>query len=274
MAYRWSISAQALRWRANRALPSGLPRTIASLTELLLLFLLVVQCVRLFWLMVTPIGPLGEWTGRQPVSIPYEDRIALFRSFDPFHPADSAQSGPATVTSLALKLFGTRVNEASGQGSAILAGPDGVQGSYAVGEDILPGVSLKAVSFDHVTIARDGREEAIFLDQSQSVTPMSTGPALPSTLANGTAPVAPPVAFKPRMTGGAMSGLVVGSVAGKPLPSGLREGDVVTRVNGRAIAAADDIAVLQQALVPGAKVALTVEREGVALPITVTVPAL
>ena len=90
----------------------------------------------------------------------------LFRSasFDPFTRAPAANSGGQVVTSLALKLFGVRVNEASGLGSAIIATPDGVQGSFAVGDEILPGVTLKSVEFDHVTIDRGGAEETVFLD--------------------------------------------------------------------------------------------------------------
>src|SRR3546814_4797376 len=37
-----------------------------------------------------------------------------------------------------------------------VAGPNGVQNSFAVGEEIMPGVVLKAVAFDHITIDRGG----------------------------------------------------------------------------------------------------------------------
>src|SRR3546814_6656978 len=43
-----------------------------------------------------------------------------------------------------------------------------MQSSFAVGDAILPGVVLKAVAFDHVSIDRGGAEEQIFIDQSDS----------------------------------------------------------------------------------------------------------
>ncbi len=93
-----------------------------------------------------------------------------------------------TVTSLNLKLFGIRQDQASGQGSAIIAGSDGQQRSIAVGEEIEPGVTLKAVGFDSVTISRGGADEQLFMDQSQAPATVAapTGPAAPA------APVAQP----------------------------------------------------------------------------------
>ena len=70
------------------------------------------------------------------------------------------------VTSLNLKLYGVREDRATGRGSAIIALPDGRQLSFAVGEEIMPGVTLTAVGFDNVTISRGGTAEQIFLDQS------------------------------------------------------------------------------------------------------------
>ena len=53
----------------------------------------------------------------------------------------------------------------SGRGSAIIdAG--GVQTSFLVGEAVMPGVTLEAVDFDNVTIARGGVREKLYLDQS------------------------------------------------------------------------------------------------------------
>ena len=103
-------------------------------------------------------------------------------SFDPFFRLSGA-AGPVTVTSLNLKLFGIRQDQASGQGSAIIAGSDGQQRSVAVGEEIEPGVTLKSVDFDSVTISRGGADEQLFMDQSQ--TPGTATPAAPS------APAAP-----------------------------------------------------------------------------------
>ncbi|MBU0775953.1 MAG: secretion system protein C, partial [Alphaproteobacteria bacterium] len=135
-----------------------------ALLEKGLIALLALQLVRLAWVVVTPVGSFGPWEGRQAQLLPPAARQALFASFDPFFRSGAPQTaGKGVVTSLALTLYGIRLNEGSGLGSAIIAAPDGVQNSFAVGDEVLPGVVLKSVSFDHVTIDRGGAEEQIFL---------------------------------------------------------------------------------------------------------------
>lgn len=138
-----------------------------SLVEKLLLGLLALQCAGLIWTVLTPVGSFGSWEGRQAQFLSVAERQALFSGFDPFYRSGPQRPGGGVVTSLALTVYGIRLNEGSGQGSAIVAGPDGVQNSFAVGEEIMPGVVLKAVAFDHITIDRGGAEEQVFLDQSQ-----------------------------------------------------------------------------------------------------------
>ena len=93
-----------------------------TLLELALLALLALQCARLIWTAATPVGPLGDWSGT--ASVRGDSAGAVLGSFDPFFRLSGA-GGPVTVTSLNLKLFGIRQDQASGQGSAILAGSDG-----------------------------------------------------------------------------------------------------------------------------------------------------
>jgi general secretion pathway protein C len=150
-----------------------------TLLELALLALIALQCARLIWTAATPVGPLGDWSGTATAR--GDSSAAVLGSFDPFFRLSGA-AGPVTVTSLNLKLFGIRQDQASGRGSAIIAGSDGQQRSIAVGEEIEPGVILKSVDFDSVTISRGGADEQLFMDQSQSpatVTPPA-GPARPA----------------------------------------------------------------------------------------------
>ncbi|HEX8467274.1 MAG TPA: type II secretion system protein N [Allosphingosinicella sp.] len=150
-----------------------------TVLELALLALLALQCARLIWTALTPVGPLGDW---QSAEVRSDSRAGLLGGFDPFFRLSGA-AGPVTVTSLNLKLFGIRQDQASGRGSAIIAGSDGQQRSIAVGEEIEPGVTLKSVDFDSVTISRGGADEQLFMDQSQApvtVTPSApAGPAAP-----------------------------------------------------------------------------------------------
>lgn len=114
---------------------------------------------RAIWLAVTPAGPLGT----PPVTATLASPLALAGS-DPFFP-QSATTADA-VSGLDLTLVGTRVDNASGRGSAIIATPDGRQQSFAVGEDIMPGVKLVAVAFESVTLDRGGARETLYIDQS------------------------------------------------------------------------------------------------------------
>lgn len=253
---------------------------VYSLAELVLLGALAVQCARLVWTVVTPLSPLGEW---RPASVTLPGAPGdVLRSFDPFNrlSGGAAQSGAGVVTSLQLTLFGTRIDEATGRGSAILAGPDGEQKSVAVGEEIMPGVILREVAFDHVAIERNGAREDLFLDQSAG--------AAASTPVPGAAdqPVAPTtssgitvqqfqreIGFVPRVEGGRVSGLVV-----RPAESGaafraagLREGDIVTEIGGRAVQGAGDIERLATQYAGGGAIAITVDRGGRTVPLSIQV---
>lgn len=139
-----------------------------------LALLLLIQAVRLVWAIVTPLGPVGDWKTNQVQVLPPQSRMALFSSFDPFFRGGQQATGNV-VTSLQLTLFGIRMNEGSGLGSAILAGPDGVQDSFAVGDEIMSGVTLDGVRFDHVIIDRNSVKESLYIDQSvpaETVTPV------------------------------------------------------------------------------------------------------
>jgi general secretion pathway protein C len=279
--------------RLPRALPVWLrggrrsPREIGPLLLAALLgALLVLQLVRLLWTLVTPFSPLGAWQPQAAVIASPAERRALFTSFDPFF--RSAPQGPAsaTVTALGLVLFGVNINEATGGGSAIIAGEDGVQTSYAVGDEIAPGVRLVGVAFDHVLLDRGGARESLFLDQSGDAAAANPVTALPAPVTEvGSAPAAgnnargelspatlrAGVAFAPRAENGRVTGLVVQPQGDGAVfrAAGLRPGDVVRSVNGRPIGSAGDAAALANQLTPGARLSLEVERGAGVVPIAI-----
>ena len=249
---------------------------VYSVAELLLLAGLAAQAARLVWAIVTPVSPLGEWRPAPVAEVAAP--VALLNGFDPFTRL-SATSGPAVVTSLQLTLFGTRVDEAMGRGSAIIAGPDGIQRAIAVGEEIQPGVTLKAVAFDHVTVDRGGVSENLFLDQSGAAT--TAGAA--STAAPGVLPqpgAGVPVAqlrqeigFIPRIDAGRVSGLVVRSQGSGAAfrAAGLRDGDVITSIGGRPVSGPDDVERIARDFAGGGNVPITVERGQETLPLAIPV---
>ena len=256
---------------------------VYSLAELILIAGLATQSARLVWTLVTPVSPLGDWRPAQ-ITVPGRPYDVL-AGFDPFFRLGGAQPGPATVTSLQLTLFGIRVDEASGRGAAILAGPDNIQKSVAVGEEIQPGVRLKAVAFDHITIDRGGTAEDLFLVQSDAP---AAGAPPGGTPAPG-APLAPPppgaapairadqirneIGFIPRIDGGRISGLVVRSQGSGTLfrNAGLRDGDVVTAIGGRPVSGPQDLDRVTADFAGGGNIPITVERGSQTLALAITI---
>lgn len=274
---RLRLDARGRRWL--RRLPVV---NVYSVAELALMAVLAVQGARLLWVIVTPVSPLGEWRPLAPAIA--GSPSAILEGFDPFFRLQGQQGAPAAVTNLQLTLFGTRLDEASGRGSAILAGADGVQRSVSVGEEIQPGVTLKAVAFDHITIDRGGRSEDLYLDQSDAP------PATPA--AQGAAPVPAPgsvppqggvalaqlrsdIGFIPRLDGGRVSGLVVrpqgSGVAFRA--AGLREGDIVTALGGRPVTGPGDLDRLASDFAQGGSLSITVERGDQTLPLALQIAA-
>jgi general secretion pathway protein C len=167
------------------------------------------------------------------------------------------------VTSLALTVYGIRLNEGSGLGSAIVAGPDGVQNSFAVGEEIMPGVRLKAVAFDHITIDRGGAEEQVFLDQSQPApvaAPEGGAPPVAGTDNPTADSLKRDVGFAPRMQNGRVTGMILTAKGPGFQSAGFQPGDIVTQIDGQPVGSVGDLQALQGKIVPGARISLTVER--------------
>lgn len=249
---------------------------VYSAAELLLLAALAVQGARLVWTVATPVTPLGDWHPAA-TSLP-GSAYDILTGFDPFFRL-SGEAGPAQVTSLHLTLFGTRIDDAMGESSAIIAGPDGIQNSVALGGEVAPGVKLKAVFFDHVTLDRGGAAEDLFIDQSGPATPAAPGVA-PTPAAAAAAPANGPlvqlrseIGFVPQVEGGRISGLVVHPQGSGALfaRAGLRDGDVVTSIGGRPVTGPQDIDRVAADFAGGGAVPLVVERGSQTLPLSLPI---
>jgi general secretion pathway protein C len=246
---------------------------IGNIFIALIVILLAVQVTRIFWVIVTPVGPLAGWRAPSVNLVPPSARQALFSSFDPFYPINSAAATTQNVTSLNLVLFGVRANESSGGGSAIIAGEDGIQKSFVVGEEVAPGVTLDAVAFDHVILSRGGVKESLYLDQSapaETVTPSGAAPqAAPAASETGglnAQTLQKAIGFAPRNEGGRVTGLVLRAQDdGTMLKlAGFQAGDIVVAVNGRPVSSATDVIAQIR---PGARISVEVERGGSKVPI-------
>ena len=242
----------------------------------LLAALCVALLANLFWVLVGPLGSIGNWKPKQPLILPASARMALFASFDPFSRTTTQSDGVIAITSLTLSLFGTRVNEFSGSGSAILAGTDGVQQNYLVGTEVMPGVTLSQVAFDHVVLTRNGVKEFLFIDQSVPAETVSETAATGTTAAPtatdsgevklNAATLRDSVNISPRNQGGRVTGLILSAKddGGMLRNAGLATGDIVVTINGRPVGSVQDIAAQ---LRPGAKLTLEVERGSQKIPI-------
>lgn len=207
-------------------------RSLVAAAQVLLALVLAFAAARLVWALLVPIGPVGA---PPPPPLAARSDAGVLGRFDPFFQMLDG-GGPTVVSDLAIDLYGTRVDNVSGRGSAII-GVDGTQRSFLVGEEIMPGVTLHSVAFDSVTVSRGGALEQLFLDQSVPARPVS--------------PAAPPAADTPAVqiplerVGREITGELVrsgGEVQGlalKPIGSGglfneigLKTGDVLLSANG------------------------------------------
>lgn len=260
----------ALKPRARqllRQLPVGSPTAILRAA---LIVALGVQGARLVWAVAEPMGPVGAW--RASAVVPPAD-VALLGRFDPFGRL-GASDGPVAASSLPIKLFGVRLDAATGQGSAIIAGPDGVQQSFALGDAVMPGVILRAVAFDSVTVDRGGALEQVFLDQSVPPRAVVGGP--PPTPGAVAAPAPPPSPIPGvSLSAPTANGVTVSGDAANPAfrASGLQPGDVVTAVNGSPVRAGTQIDSLLAEPSETGITALTVTRAGQTLTVNVQGPS-
>lgn len=267
------------RWSQYRRL---LPGDVYFWAKAGLLALLAIQFARLAWAIATPVGPLGEWRPAQARLLSPQAQAAALSAIDPFFRNGPALADVANEASnLALQLFGVRENRSTGTGSAIIGPPDGEQRSYAVGEEISAGITLAAVFFDYVVLDRGGRQEKLYLDQSQDADVVDAAPSASATAAGASGDAQPLTAatarqafsFAPRMQNGRVTGVLVSPAgnAGQFASAGFRPGDVIVAVNGARITAATDLVQLQSSIAPGARLSLTVERGAQAVPIALNI---
>jgi general secretion pathway protein C len=251
-----------------------LPRDLYFWLKAILLALIAVQLVRLAWLIMTPVGPFGDWKPAQARLLPAQTQSALIATVDPFFRGQTAAAHASAASTAGLQLFGVRQEGTSGNGSAIIGTPDGEQRSYVVGEEIVPGVKLAAVAFDYVTLDRGGGTERLaFPSEVDAEAPLPVAPTGAAAAAAGSgltaAALRQAVSFAPRNQGTRITGIVVSPGRNPEIfhTTGFLPGDVVVAVNGARITSATDVQQLQNSLAPGARLALTVERGAQAVPL-------
>lgn len=257
------IARRLQQWKLTRSGPY--PWVLA-----LAVFALLFQSVQLIFAIVTPIGPIGDWRPPMATIIPVEERSGLLAAFDPYYRGDAPSAGPTQVTSLDLTLFGVTINRATGDGSAIIAGPDDVQNSYALGQEVAPGAVLAELGMDHVWIESGGQREILYIDQSipaEDVAPADragasaggSGGAATSGVSISPIALAEGLSIQPRRQGDRVTGLTVAPQGDGAIfrRLGLQPGDVIVSANGKPVRSAADL--MSQAR-SGSNLSLRLER--------------
>jgi general secretion pathway protein C len=262
------------------ALSSRSDRARAAV-EVVLAVLLVVQLVqlgRLVWIVVEP-EPAGAAMASSAPARPVD--LAVFERFDAFFRTggQSSLAEASAAGSGQMRLYGLR-SDGAGGGSAIIGLADGRQVSVGVGEAVEPGLVLRGVGADYVTLARGtSLSRLIFSDVPVGAAAPPPPPPGPQTV-TPPAPVAPAAAaaapvdparllaqagLRPRMRGLRMDGFTVSGSGDAAVlrAAGLRPGDVILAVNGQPLDSVGRIAALRGQLADRSGAELRYERDGV-----------
>jgi general secretion pathway protein C len=260
---------------------SARPDRVRRGVEIVLAVLLVVQLGRLVWVVVEPAAPSAANPSAAAVR-PVDP--AVFQRFDAFFRTGGVSSlaEASAAGSGQMRLYGLR-SDGLGGGSAIIGLADGRQVSVGVGEEVEPGLVLRGVGADHVTLARGASlSRLIFSDIPLGAAPPPPPPPGPQTVTPTPAPpatVAPAAAagasvdparllaqagLRPRMRGLRMDGFTVsGAGDGAALrAAGLQPGDVILAVNGQPLDSLERIAALRGELTNSPSAELRYERDG------------
>lgn len=275
---RANVISKLRQWTSATAQSVRGPDRAARLrvvVEAVLIGLLLLQAGRLVWIVVDPKAPSMAPLAQAQIK-PAD--LNVFQRFDAFF-RTGGLSSLADVTNAdtaQLRLFGVRSGGA-GDGSAIIGLADGRQVSVGVGEEVEPGLVLKEVGQDYVTLARGlSISRLVFSEVPVGAPPppppppgeQVVGPAAPASAPSAPAAVVDPsrlmaqASLRPRMQGMAIKGFTVSGSGDQLAAAGLQAGDVILSVNGNELTGLDRIAALRGQLANSANAEVRFERAG------------
>jgi general secretion pathway protein C len=264
------------RARAHVAVLGTRPDRLRLMAEGGLAVLIAAQGMRLA---VAFLSPAAAASTPPTVASAARPDIAVFARADAFFPTGAPTVADRTAPVEGLRLFGVRAGQGGG-GSAILGLPDGRQLSVGVGEEIAPGLVLRTVETDHVTVARGPTVSRIEFGETEVAPPPPPAPSTPQVVAppkseptaeaRAAAPVVDPqrligqASLRPRMKGMSVSGFTVSAAGdGQALRSaGLQSGDVILAVNGIELNGMGALSGLRAELADAVTVDIRYERAG------------
>lgn len=242
------------------------------LVEAALGLILLIQVGRLVWLFLAPAPAvqMAEAAPAQPVD------MGVLTRFDAFFRTGAASSlaGASGAEASQLRLFGVRAG-GEGGGSAIIGLANGRQLSVGVGEEVEPGLVLREVGPDFVTLGRgQSLSRLTFTETPTGAAPPPPPPSTdqvvtPSPAASAGAVVDPQrlmaqASLRPRIQGLGVNGFTVSSAgnASELRAAGLQVGDVILSVNGTALNSPQAIGALRGQLADAPSAELQYERNG------------
>lgn len=248
------------------------PDLVRACVEIALGLVLVAQTARLILILVDPAA-----TADTPRAAPAPaDDLTVFQRFDPFS-RGAVQGTEASAATGGYRLFGLRQGGPGG-GSAIIGLADGRQVSVGVGEEIEPGVVLRAVGSESVTLSRGGVDEtlsfsdvpvsapvAVTADPDPVVTIPTPAAAVPAEARLiDPARLMAQTSLRPRLQGARVNGLTVSARGdGAALrAAGLRSGDVILSVNDTELNGVQSLTALRGELASAPSARIRFERDG------------
>jgi general secretion pathway protein C len=267
---------------AGKAMPRP-ARLVIALAELALLTALAHVAARMIWLIAFGASatdfrhdPAG---GRAGMSRPaYVADLTRLREADLFadRRTGTAAAAPAPVavqeTRLDLTLRGIRRGATPDSGGAIIQTPDNRQRFFAAGHTILDGVTLEEVHVDHVLIDRRGVTESLYLRDDEGGASRATSRRT-MTVPAGAQAVEGLFRAEPVREGNTLTGYrVVSGNAAMLSATGVRNGDVITAVDGRPVADISDLSAEFRRLRGRDAFALSLNRGGLPLTVQVDLP--
>lgn len=240
-------------------------RTLPRLVEIVLVVLLAQAAASLAWKLIPAPedagwrAPAASPLGLQNLAAPQGPNVELIAAahlFGEYHaPADPVLSelSAAPDTRLDLTLLGILSATAERGSRALIGASNGDEKPYAVGDDVVRGVSLQAIFPDRVILSRSGQLETLRLnkDTAAPLAAVGRGAAEPDAgavgadttamlsnirqeLLNDPTKAAEYIRIQPASNGGQLRGyrLYPGRNRNAFTAAGLRPGDLVTQVNG------------------------------------------
>ena len=268
-------AARNLGMDVRRALADR-PDRVRAVVEITLALVLAVQLGRLVWIVAEPQNAATGTTTASAPARPVD--FSVFQRFDAFFRtgAQSSLAEASAAGSGQMRLYGLR-SDGAGGGSAIIGLADGRQVSVGVGEEVEPGLVLRGVGPDYVTLARGtSLSRLIFSDVPVGAATVPPPPPGPQTVTPTPAPAAAvgsnvdparliaQAGLRPRMRGARLDGFTV-SGSGDPAvlrASGLQAGDVILAVNGQPLDSLEQISALRGRLANSSVAEIRYERNG------------